>query len=128
MHRELDAEFAAVSERGFRTPVANIARVMVRTCDNHFVTRRGPGFSLISKTRRLPSGRRAWARAEARLTAEQQAVVLDLSAATTTTLAGVRPLVGGSSHLQEVTCDRPIISLLQKTYASASMKAVMRGP
>jgi hypothetical protein len=28
MHRELDAEFAAVSEQGFRTPVANIARVM----------------------------------------------------------------------------------------------------
>jgi hypothetical protein len=27
MHRELDAEFAAESERGFRTPVANIARV-----------------------------------------------------------------------------------------------------
>jgi hypothetical protein len=27
MHRELDLEFAAVSERGFRTPVANIARV-----------------------------------------------------------------------------------------------------
>jgi hypothetical protein len=27
MHRELDTEFAAVSERGFRTPVANIARV-----------------------------------------------------------------------------------------------------
>jgi hypothetical protein len=27
MHRVLDAEFAAVSERGFRTPVANIARV-----------------------------------------------------------------------------------------------------
>jgi hypothetical protein len=28
MHCELDAEFAAVSEQGFRTPVANIARVM----------------------------------------------------------------------------------------------------
>jgi hypothetical protein len=28
MHHELDPEFAAVSERGFRTPVANIARVM----------------------------------------------------------------------------------------------------
>jgi hypothetical protein len=28
MHRELDAEFAAISERGFRTPVANIARIM----------------------------------------------------------------------------------------------------
>jgi hypothetical protein len=27
MHRELDPEFAVVSERGFRTPVANIARV-----------------------------------------------------------------------------------------------------
>jgi hypothetical protein len=27
MHRELDAKFAAVSERGFRTPVDNIARV-----------------------------------------------------------------------------------------------------
>jgi hypothetical protein len=27
MHHELDPEFAAMSERGFRTPVANIARV-----------------------------------------------------------------------------------------------------
>jgi hypothetical protein len=27
MHHELDAEFAVVSERGFRTPVAKIARV-----------------------------------------------------------------------------------------------------
>jgi hypothetical protein len=27
MHRELDAKFAAVSKRGFRTPVANIVRV-----------------------------------------------------------------------------------------------------
>jgi hypothetical protein len=27
IHRKLDAKFAAVSERGFRTPVANIARV-----------------------------------------------------------------------------------------------------
>jgi hypothetical protein len=27
MHRELDTEFAIVSERGFRTPMANIARV-----------------------------------------------------------------------------------------------------
>jgi hypothetical protein len=29
MHRELDAEFTAVSEWGFRTPVANIARVTI---------------------------------------------------------------------------------------------------
>jgi hypothetical protein len=27
MHYELDPEFAVVRERGFRTPVANIARV-----------------------------------------------------------------------------------------------------
>jgi hypothetical protein len=36
MHRELDAEFAAVSERGFRTPVANIARVTaILECSNN---------------------------------------------------------------------------------------------
>jgi hypothetical protein len=27
MHHELDAKFAVVSKRGFRTPVANITRV-----------------------------------------------------------------------------------------------------
>jgi hypothetical protein len=105
MHRKLDAEFAAVSERGFKTLVANIARlrpssnaVTTRTCVKHFVTRRGPGFSLISRIRRLPSGRSAWARAVAKLTAERQAAILDLRVATTTTmLAGVRLLVGGSS-------------------------------
>jgi hypothetical protein len=96
-------------------------------CIKHFITRRGPGFSLISKTQRLPSGRSAWAKAEARLTAERQAVILDLSLATMTTLAGVRPLAGGSSHLQEVTRDRPIIGLLQKTCANASMKVAMHG-
>jgi hypothetical protein len=45
-----------------------------------------------------------------------------------TTLAGARPLAGGSSHLQGVTRDRPIIDLLQKTYAITSMKAAMRSP
>jgi hypothetical protein len=83
---------------------------------------------LISKTRRLLSGRSAWAKAEARLTAERQVAVLDLRAATTSMLAGVRLLVGGSSHLQEVTHDRPIIGLLQKTCASVSMRAAMHGP
>jgi hypothetical protein len=98
-------------------------------CVKHFVTHRGLGFSLINKTQRLPSGRSAWVKAEARLTVERQVAVLDLSAATaTTTLAGVRPLAGGSSHLQGVTRDRPIISLLQKTCASESMKDAMCGP
>jgi hypothetical protein len=82
---------------------------------------------LINKTRHLPSWRSAWAKAQARLTVERQAAVLDLSAATTTTmLAEIRPR--GSSHLQGVTHDRPIISLLQKTYTSESMKDAMRGP
>jgi hypothetical protein len=58
---------------------------------------------LDQQNRHLPSGRSAWARAEVRLTAEWQVAVLDLSVATTTTLTGV------SSHLQEVTHDRPII-------------------
>jgi hypothetical protein len=90
---------------------------------------RGLGFSLINKTRRLPSGRSAWAKAEPRLIVERQAAVPDLSAATTTTtLAGVRPLAGASSHLQGVTRDRPIIGLLQKTCASESMKYTMRSP
>jgi hypothetical protein len=83
---------------------------------------------LISKTRSLPSGRNTWAKAEAKLTAERQAAILDLSVATTTTFMGVRLLAGGNSYFQEVTRDRPIIGLLQKTCASISMKAAMRGP
>jgi hypothetical protein len=36
MHRELDAEFATVSERDFRTLVANIARVTaILECSNN---------------------------------------------------------------------------------------------
>jgi hypothetical protein len=36
MHRELDAEFTAVSERDFRTPGANIARVTaILECSNN---------------------------------------------------------------------------------------------
>jgi hypothetical protein len=69
-----------------------------------------------------------WAKAEARLTVERQAAVANLSAATTTTPVGVRPMAGGSSHLQGVTRDRPIIGLLQKTYAIESMKDAMRCP
>jgi hypothetical protein len=83
---------------------------------------------LINKTRHLPSGRSAWAKAEARLTVEREATVFDLSAATTTTLAGVRPLARGSSHLQGVTHDRLNIGIFQKICANESMKDAMRGP
>jgi hypothetical protein len=102
---------------------------MIQTYVKHFVMRRGLGFSVINKTRRPPSGRSAWAIAEARLIVERQAAILDLSVATTTImLTGVRPLAGGSSHLQEATCNRPIIGLLQKTCASESMKDAMCNP
>jgi hypothetical protein len=70
-----------------------------------------------------------WAKAATRLIVERQAAVLNLIAATTTTtLTGVRPLAGGSSHLQEATRDRPIIRILQKTCASESMKDAMCDP
>jgi hypothetical protein len=135
MYRELDPEFVAVSEQGFRTPVANIARVMAILERSHDPDVR----------QALLYAQRAWIQLDqqnpastireervgevgARLTVERPAVALDSSpATTTTTLAGARPLAGGSSHLQGVTRDRPIIGLLQKTCASTLMKAAMRG-
>jgi crotonobetainyl-CoA:carnitine CoA-transferase CaiB-like acyl-CoA transferase len=105
MHRELDAEFAAVSERGFRTPVANIARIQtcaaaIQTYAKHFAMRSEHGSSSINKIRHPPSEKNTWAKSAANLTVEWQAAVLDLSEAIIMTmLAGVRPLAGGSSHL-----------------------------
>jgi hypothetical protein len=70
-----------------------------------------------------------WAKVAASLTVERQVAILDLSEATTmTTLAGVRPLAGGSSHLQEATRDSPIIGILQRACARESMKDAMRNP
>jgi hypothetical protein len=43
-------------------------------------------------------------------------------------LAGVRPLAGGSSHLQEATRDNLIIGILQKICARESMKDAMHDP
>jgi hypothetical protein len=106
-----------------------LSAVTIQTCVKHFATHKGYGFSSINKTRRLPSEKNAWAKATARLTVERQAAVLNLiAAATTTTLTGVRPLAGGSSHLQEATHDRPIIRILQKTCANQSMKDAMCNP
>jgi hypothetical protein len=45
-----------------------------------------------------------------------------------TMLTGVRPVAGGSNHLQEATRDSPIIGILQKTCARESMKDAMRDP
>jgi hypothetical protein len=91
--------------------------------------RRGHGFSSINKTWHPPSEKSTWVKAASRLTVDRQAAVLDLSAvATTTRLAGIRPLAGGSSHLQEGTHDRPIIEILQKTCANELMKDAMCDP
>jgi hypothetical protein len=100
---------------------------MIRRYVKHSSTRRGLGSSWINTTRRLPSGRSAWAKVEVRLTAERQAAVLDANLATTT-LAGARPLAGGSSHRTGVSHDKPIIDSLRRTCASTSMKAAMRAP
>jgi hypothetical protein len=87
------------------------------------------GFSSINKTQHLPSEKNAWVKAAARLTVERQAAILNLSVATTTTmLAGVRPLAGGSSHLHEATRERPIIGILQKTCTSELTKDAMCDP
>jgi hypothetical protein len=102
---------------------------MIQTYAKHFATHRGHGFSSINKIRRPPSKKNTWAKATASLIVERQAAALDLSKAiTTTTLVGVRPLAGGSSHLQEATRDSLIIGILQKTCARESMKDAMRDP
>jgi hypothetical protein len=98
--------------------------------------RREHGSSLINKTRRQLSEKNTWAKAAARLTVERQAAVLDINEAiTTTTLVEVRPLAGGSSHLQEATRNNliiPTIGILKtyplKTYARKSMKDAMHHP
>jgi hypothetical protein len=134
MHRELDPEFAAISERGFRTPVANIARVTAILERSHdpdmrqaLLYAQRAWIQLDQHTRRPPSGRSAWVRVGARLTAERLEAVLDTSSATTT-LVGAKPLAGGSSHRKGVIRDKPIIDFLQKTCASISMKVATRGP
>jgi hypothetical protein len=73
-----------------------------------------------------------WAKAAARIIVKWQAAVFDIKEALiTTTLAEVRPLAGGSSHLEEATRDNliiPTIGILKKTCVRKSMKDVMRYP
>jgi hypothetical protein len=132
MHRELDAEFTAVSERGFRTPVANIARVTA-------ILERSSDSNLCQALR---YAQRAWIQLDQQnptSTIREERVGESRSQAHSqmasghprpqrSNNAGIRPLAGGSSHLQEATCDRPIIGLPQRTYASESMKDVMCDP
>jgi hypothetical protein len=87
---------------------------------------------LIDKTRRQPSEKNTWAKAAARLTVKRQAAVLDINEAiTTTTLVEVRPLAGGSSHLQEATRDHrnpqdlPIEDLRQKINEGRDARSII---
>jgi hypothetical protein len=107
MHCELDPEFAAVSERGFRTPVANIARVTaIIECSNDpnvgqallYAQRAWIQLDQQNPTSTIREERVGESRSQAH--SRTLAVALDISlATTTTTLAGARPLAGGSSHL-----------------------------
>jgi hypothetical protein len=98
--------------------------------------RREHGSSSIDKTWRQPSEKNTWVKAVARLTVEWQAAVLNINEAiTTTTLMEVRPLAGGSSHLQEATHNNLIIPTIRilkayplKTCARKSMKNAMHDP
>jgi carbonic anhydrase len=115
--------------------VANIARVTaILECSNDPNLRKVLRYAQrawiqLDQQNPPPWEKNTWAKAAASLTVERQAAVLDLSEAiTTTTLAGVRPLVGGSSHLQEATRDNLIIGILKKTCARESMKDAMPNP
>jgi hypothetical protein len=134
MHRELDPEFAAASERasGLRWPTSPGSRpsssaATTRRYVKHSSMRRGLGSSWINIIRRPSSRKSAWTRAEARPAVERLVVVLNTRSATTTHM-GARPLAGGSSHRKGVICDRPVDDLLRRTCASISMKVATRAP
>jgi hypothetical protein len=134
MHRELDPEFAAVSERGFRTPVANIARVtaiLERSIDPNVcqallyaqrawiqLDQHNPASTIrderVGESRSQGHSRAAGGRPRPQLSLNND------------NARGSQAPGGGSSHLQGVTRDRSTIGLLQKTRASTSMKAVTR--
>jgi hypothetical protein len=120
MHRELDAEFAIVSERGFRTPVANIARVTA-------ILERSNDPNLRQALR---NAQRAWVQLDQHnpaSTIREERVGESRSQAPSRT-AGSRPRSQRSSHLLEATRDWPITLTLQKTCASESTKDAMRDP
>jgi hypothetical protein len=135
MHRELDHEFAAVSEWGFKTPVANIGRVTaIQEQSNDPSVRQAllymqrvwiqldqqnPASTI--REERMGESRSQAHRRTAGGRPQHQPSHNDDNA------RGSQAPAGGSSHLQGVTRDRPIIDLLQKTYTSTSMKAAMRG-
>jgi hypothetical protein len=135
-HHELDVEFVAVSEQGFRTPVANVARVttiLERSNDANlhqalcYVQRASIQLDQQNPASTIREGHVGESRSQAH-----------------SQTAGGRPRPQCSSNnnnahrsqatggrqqpLQEATRDRLIIITLQKTCASESMKDAMRGP
>jgi hypothetical protein len=132
-HRELDPDFAIASERGFRTLVANIARVTAILERSHDPDMR----------QALLYAQRAWIQLDQHnlaSTIREERVGESRSQAHSRT-AGGRPRHQPSNDNARgsqapgrrqqpppgVTRDRPIIDFLQKTCASTSMKAAMRG-
>jgi hypothetical protein len=131
MHRELDPEFAAVSERGFRTPVANIARVTAILERSHDPEVR----------QALLFAQRAWIQLDqhnpASIIREERVDESRSQARSRTTggrpqnqisNAGARPLAGGNSHRKGVVRDRPVDDLFRRTCANTLMTVATRAP
>jgi hypothetical protein len=136
MHHELDPEFAAVSERGFRIPEANFARVttILERSNNPNVRQA------------LLYAQRAWIQLDQqnRASTVREERVDESRSQDHSRTAGGRPRPQPSHNNDNargsqapsgrqqpppgVTRDRPIIGLLQKTCASTLMKTAMRGP
>jgi hypothetical protein len=134
MHRELDPEFAAASERGFRTPVANIARVTAILERSHDPEVR----------QALLYAQRAWIQLDQHNPASiiQEEHMDESRSQARSRMAGGRPqhqisndnargsqAPGGRQQpLNGVICDRPVDDLLRRICASTSMKAATRAP
>jgi hypothetical protein len=132
--RELDAEFAAADERGFRTPVANIARVTALLersndpNDKRSVTPNGHGSSWTSRPRHHSSGTSALETAGARPQVEQQAIAHDPNAAIKMMVwAGVSSPAEGDSYLRQTTRGSLTLHVNNQTFARRSMRGATPG-
>jgi hypothetical protein len=134
--RELDAEFAAADERGFRTPVANITRVttlLERSNDpNVRQALRYAQWAWVQLDQQAPASLigdehvgDSRSQTPSRTTGE---IARDPNAAITTMVrVGVRPLEGGGSHLRRTTRGSPTAHANNRAFARRSMRGVTSG-
>jgi hypothetical protein len=134
MHRELDPEFATVSERGFSTPVANIARVTAILERSHdpdmrqallYAQRAWIQLDQHNPTSTIREERVGESRSQAhcRMAGGCPRHQLSNENARGSQAPGGRQQPPQGGHPREA-----IIDFLQKTCASTSMKVATRGP